>query len=453
VDAASETKELGDRRPLLHVPFGYFPDASGGTEVYVRGLVRELASRGISGAVAAPGLDAASYMVDGVPVRRYPAEPTEAAARAFASVLDELAPSLVHFHALSPAVNADCARAAKARGLPVVWTYHTPTLSCARGTMMRFGTTPCDGEFRAFRCTACASHALSGSRFVAGMLAAVPASASAVFGRALPGRLGTALGSRARQVARDAGFHAAMAEADCIVAVCDWVRSALLANGLPPEKIVVSRQGLVQAIAAPASRNRDAYGGPLRIAYFGRIDPTKGVHVLIEALAAIPDVSVRLDIHGVVQPGAEHRLGALCRQAAGDDRIRFLAPLAMDAVPGAMAAYDFVAVPSRWLETGPLVVLEAFAAGVPVLGSRLGGIAELVRDGIDGLLLPVADAKAWAVAIQRLAQDPGRVAALRAGVRPPRTMAAVANDMLAIYRRLLGKPRDGTSGNILVVSA
>jgi len=195
---------------------------------------------------------------------------------------------------------------AQARGLPVVWTYHTPTLSCARGTMMRFGTMPCDGEFRAVRCTACASHALSGSRLVAGALAAVPTGASALLGRALPGRLGTALGSRARQVACDAGFRAAMAEADCIVAVCDWVRAVLLANGLPAERIVVSRQGLVQAIAAATPRGVPAPRGPLRIAYFGRIDLTKGVNVLIEALAAIPHVSVRLDIHGVVQPGAEH---------------------------------------------------------------------------------------------------------------------------------------------------
>ncbi len=429
---------------MLHVPFGYFPDASGGTEVYVRGLVRELAARGIAGAVAAPGCEAGRVEVDGAPVHRYPAEPVSAAAAAFAAVLDELRPSLVHFHALSPAVNAECARAAKARGLPVVWTYHTPTLSCARGTMMRFGATPCDGEFRAFRCTMCANQVRSGSLLLAGLLAAVPTSVSAILGRAIPGRPGTALGSRARQVARDAGFRAAMAKADCIVAVCDWVRAVLLANGLPPEKIIVSRQGLVQAIAPPADRSPESRSGPLRIAYFGRIDPTKGVHVLIEALAAIPDVSVQLDIHGVVQPGAEHRLTALREQAAGDDRIRFLAPLAMDAVPGAMAAYDFIAVPSRLLETGPLVVLEAFAAGVPVLGSKLGGIAELVRDGVDGLLLPVADVKAWAAAIASLARDRRQVASLRAGIRSPRTMATVAQDMIGIYRRLIdGSGQDG----------
>lgn len=424
---------------VLHVAFGYFPDAAGGTEVYVRGLVRALADHGIAGAVAAPGMATDHYAMDGVPVWRYRAQPATGATSGFAAVLDALRPDLVHFHALSPAVNADCARAAKARRLPVVWTYHTPTLSCARGTMMRFGAVPCDGEFKVWRCTACAAHALSGSRVVAGALATLPTPASALLGRRVPGRIGTALGMRAYQIRRDAGFRAAMAEADCIVAVCDWVRAALLANGIPMERVVVSRQGLAQTVPCkPTPRPSDPQD-PLRVAYFGRIDPTKGVHLLVEALARIPEIPVRLDIRGVVQPGAEHRLAALRSQAARDSRIRFLEPLGMDAVPEAMSAYDLVAVPSRLLETGPLVVLEAFAAGVPVLGSRLGGIAELVRDGVDGVLLPVGDATAWAAAIERLARDRGKVAQLRAGVRPPRTMAAVAEDMIGIYRRLLNR--------------
>ena len=79
--------------------------------------------------------------------------------------------------------------------------------------------------------------------------------------------------------------------------------------------------------------------------------------------------------------------------------------IAPDEVIGLMADYDLIAVPSRWLETGPLVALEAFAAGVPVLGANLGGIAELVRDGVDGVLVAADDPAAWAAAIERLVQD------------------------------------------------
>ena len=91
------------------------------------------------------------------------------------------------------------------------------------------------------------------------------------------------------------------------------------------------------------------------------------------------------------------------------------------------------------LETGPLVVLEAFAAGVPVLGSDLGGIAELVRAGTDGVLAAPGSLAAWRDALARLAGDPAEVARLRAGVRPPRTMAAAAAEMEALYRRVAGR--------------
>jgi glycosyltransferase involved in cell wall biosynthesis len=98
--------------------------------------------------------------------------------------------------------------------------------------------------------------------------------------------------------------------------------------------------------------------------------------------------------------------------------------------------YDLLAVPSTGLETGPLAVLEAFAAGVPVLGSRLGGIPELVRDGIDGVLVSPDDPTAWATALRQLATEPGLLSRLRAGIRPPRTMKNVAEDMLEIYSRV-----------------
>jgi glycosyltransferase involved in cell wall biosynthesis len=110
--------------------------------------------------------------------------------------------------------------------------------------------------------------------------------------------------------------------------------------------------------------------------------------------------------------------------------------LAREAVSDVMARYDFVVIPSRWLETGPLVVYEAFASRTPVLGSRLGGIAELVSDGIDGMLIAPDDPKAWAEVIAKCAGDLTHVERLRAGIRPPRTMTDAANEMAQLYSRL-----------------
>jgi glycosyltransferase involved in cell wall biosynthesis len=89
------------------------------------------------------------------------------------------------------------------------------------------------------------------------------------------------------------------------------------------------------------------------------------------------------------------------------------------------------------METGPLVVLEAFAARVPVIGSALGGIAERVHDGVDGILVPPGDPRALARAIARLARDPDRVARLRQGIGPVRSADEVADETRRLYSEVL----------------
>ena len=102
-----------------------------------------------------------------------------------------------------------------------------------------------------------------------------------------------------------------------------------------------------------------------------------------------------------------------------------------------MSACDFVVVPSRWLETGPLVALEALAAGTPVLGSRLGGLRELVTGGVNGVLIAPNTPEAWAKEIAALAGNPARVAKFRAGVRPPRMVEDVAREMALVYENTI----------------
>ncbi len=98
------------------------------------------------------------------------------------------------------------------------------------------------------------------------------------------------------------------------------------------------------------------------------------------ALKMIPGDNVRIDIYAIRQSaGPDRDYDWLAAQAQQDRRLRLHPAVAPDRVIGIMAGYDLIAIPSRWLETGPLVALEAFAAGVPVLGANLGGIAELVR--------------------------------------------------------------------------
>jgi glycosyltransferase involved in cell wall biosynthesis len=91
------------------------------------------------------------------------------------------------------------------------------------------------------------------------------------------------------------------------------------------------------------------------------------------------------------------------------------------------------------METGPLVVYEAFAAGIPVIGSRLGGIAELVTHEKNGLLVEPASPKAWADALRRIADSPDLLGRLRGGIGSVRNMSQVATEMEAIYGSLVSQ--------------
>ena len=175
----------------------------------------------------------------------------------------------------------------------------------------------------------------------------------------------------------------------------------------------------------------------LRVAFLGRLEHDKGPDVLALALSQLRDLPISIDVYGLSQTSSPSPYAAaLVRMAGKDPRFALKQAVAPQTVVKLLREYDLLAVPSRWLETGPLTVLEAFAAGIPVLGSRLGGIAELVSDGIDGVLVPPDDPTAWATALRQLAKKPGLLSKLRAGVRPPRTMKSVAKDMLEIYLRV-----------------
>jgi glycosyltransferase involved in cell wall biosynthesis len=158
----------------------------------------------------------------------------------------------------------------------------------------------------------------------------------------------------------------------------------------------------------------------------------------VRAVRALPgEANVQLTVHAVAGKDEEAAYERSVRRiAGGDPRIAFAPPLARSEVAAAMARHDALVVPSVCLETGPLVVLEAQAAGLYVAGSRLGGIAELVGDGADGELIEAGNVPAWTAAIARLAERRAAGASPSRRPRPVRTMAAAAAEMAELYRSL-----------------
>ena len=440
---------------VLHIPYTYHPDPVGGTEVYVADLTAELLRFGIESIVAAPSAAGGGreYVHDGVRVSRLPVTRDAAGLRyvygagdpiARAAVLELVrrhAVDVVHFHSYTPAINGIVARAVRDAGAGVVVTYHTPTVTCQRGNLLLFGGGPCDGTMLVRRCSACVLQQFGVPRPAAHALARVPPRAGrALQAMGMGGGVWSALQTPELMRLRHEDTREFLGAAHAVVAVTDWVRDVLLRNGVDPAKISFSRQGIGSARldspprATPGTRPRAG----LRAIMLGRLDPLKGFDVPLQALARRPGMQITIDIFGDSDTDSEYAR-ALRATAAADPRVSLRPPLPPSEVIARIAQYDVLLVPSRGLESGPLVVLEAQAANVPVVGSALGGIAERVRHDVDGMLVETLSVDAWERALVELDRDPTRLDRWRGAILPPRTMAAVAEDMNDVYRNVMLK--------------
>jgi glycosyltransferase involved in cell wall biosynthesis len=433
----------------------YPPRHMGGTEVYLTSLVRELRTFEISSRVIAPLAPEAAdrYEFDGTVVRTYPANPVPFAAKhrgespqqgleRFRQILAEEQPEIYHQHSWIGDLGGEHLRTAREAGLKTVLTVHTPHAICLRGTMVRFGREACDGLIDPSVCGACWSNERGAPKMIARSLGAISPAMSGALGRSVPyRRVARALSARWLAEQHKSEFARMVADADRIVAVCGWVFDALEHNGVRKEKLLLSRQGVDPAFAAQAvgrfegqecDRDRD-----FRLLYLGHWHPVKGIDVLIRAVRALPkSAGLKLVIHGVANSAQDRDYAAeICRLVAGDPRIAIEPPIPRPQLFTTLTRASALAVPSLWLETGPLVVLEAKAAGLPVIGSRLGGIAELVREPEDGMLVAPGNVMAWAAAIQTMASN-RRARAVSRTAGEVRTMREVASDMATLYNSL-----------------
>jgi glycosyltransferase involved in cell wall biosynthesis len=175
----------------------------------------------------------------------------------------------------------------------------------------------------------------------------------------------------------------------------------------------------------------------------GRLIPVKGFEYLVEAhaIAHAADPRLRLVIlgDGDSRAALEARVDAL----GISDSVVLTGTAARDKIPAHLAASDIVAVPSirygGYVDGLPNVVLEAMAAGKPLVASRVGGIPELVRDGENGFLVSEKDALALADTLLAMAADPGLRARLgaagRAEVRAERSWEAAGLQFVEVFER------------------
>jgi glycosyltransferase involved in cell wall biosynthesis len=431
----------------------YLPDSLGGTELYVSALGKQLQRAGHEVFVAAPhtGPGERRYVHDGLEIYRYPipAAPTRAEARgevtprgaeALHRWFAEIAPDVVHFHTFVTGLGLPEIDAARVRGAKVIVTSHAGSLGflCARGTLLHHGATLCDGAVAPVKCAACKLEQRGAPRVFAAAAARLPRAMASLAARA-SGRAATMLAMRALIERNQAAQKRLFDSISAFVVLSEWAAGVLRADGAPAQKVVVNRLGVDATrgpwIAKPGAAQRATHS-PVRFGFIGRAESIKGLEDVVRAVISIPQ-AVPLRLHAVVaaSTATDMATAARCRElASGDARVSFTAAVGPQAIPSLLAEMDVLVCPSRSVEGGPTVALEAHAVGTPVIGAEMPALTEYIQDGVNGVLFPPGDWKQLARQLQRIAEDPaGTVDQWRGRLKLPRTFDDIARDYLVLY--------------------
>jgi glycosyltransferase involved in cell wall biosynthesis len=317
---------------------------------------------------------------------------------ALAARLAESRADIVHVHNLLPLLTPSILDAAREARAAVVMTLHNYRVACANGLLLR------DGKV----CELCLGgrpwHAVRHACYRDSRLASLAV---------------------ARMIARARAERTWHTKVDRFIALTDFARAKVIEAGLPGTRIAV-RGSVVDDPGPPGAGPREGF------LFVGRLGPEKGIDTLLDAAGR---AGVALDIAGD---------GPLAASVRAAGHVRWLGQLDPTAVRAAMRRARALVVPSVCYEAFPLVIAEAYACGLPVIASRLGSLAELVEDGVTGLLAAPGDAADLAGVLGRA--DAATMAAMSRAARHryerAMTPAIGAERLLAIYAEAIAV-RDG----------
>ncbi len=158
------------------------------------------------------------------------------------------------------------------------------------------------------------------------------------------------------------------------------------------------------SLSAEAVRLRAAHTGPLRLLFLANVTPLKGLHVLLEALAGLPNGSCALDVAGSLTVDSDYARRMQQQAAALPAPARFHGVLDGEALAALLKASDVLVIPSYWEGFG-IAYLEGMAFGLPAIGTTAGAIPQLIRDGVNGYIIAPGHSAALRVILGRLAAD------------------------------------------------
>jgi glycosyltransferase involved in cell wall biosynthesis len=293
-------------------------------------------------------------------------------------IIRRFRPDVVHVHNFMPRLSPSVYHAAHSEGCAVVQTLHNYRLICANAQLFRDGKICDDCVGRSFGWPGvihrCYRDSLLGSGVIAGMTA----------------------------------WHAKRGtwktDVDRYIVLTEFARDVFVRSGiLPADRIVVKPN----AVADPGNGS----GSGNYLLYVGRLSPEKGIEVVLQAAQQGAGFGLPLKIAGAGP------LEALVRDAAGNGKVEFLGNRNRADIYQLMQNASALLFPSLWYEGLPMVLVEAFATGLPIIASKIGAMAQLITHEKDGLLVEPGSAEGFQAAVGRLLSSSELTASMRKNAR------------------------------------
>jgi len=205
--------------------------------------------------------------------------------------------------------------------------------------------------------------------------------------------------------------------------------------GIPRNKLRVSRYGIDTRPFEQLKERELDENSRIAFGYVGTLAPHKGVHILMQAMQRLPPEVCELHVFGSDSHYGDY--GRMLKELAAGLNVSFHGALDRSRIGSAFEQIDCLVMPSLWLENSPVVIQEAFAAGVPVIASGQGGMAELIQDGRSGRLFQAGDVSALTTHMAMVIQNPTTLRTWSVTMDSPRTIQDDAESMETIYTELL----------------
>jgi glycosyltransferase involved in cell wall biosynthesis len=352
------------------------------------------------------------------------------------TLLERTHPDVVHINS-GYLLGGAVAEAAFESGIPTVLTLHDYWFMCPLITLFRRDGRICEGPVPPADCVWCL---VSHKRRYRLPDQSLDGRLGDVFVRLSQSKtLANAMGvsSRLELIAeRRRYLKQVLEKVDMVISPSRFMIQKVKEYGFQPRRLVHLPFGLDMAnlsIAGPATRSTR-----LRIGYLGQFAPHKGVHLLLSAFQTLakPPGSCELSLHGSVSTASPYER-RLLRMARNDPTITFAGPYPNAQVGQVLDGLDVIVVPSVWFENRPTVILEAHVTGTPVVAARLGGMAELIQHGQNGLLFEPGSVRSLATQLQRLLDEPTLLPQLQAGIEPVPSIEEETGTLVSLYESLL----------------